>query len=145
MRTWKGAVAVRLTEKSFGGVYGKKLERGHYATNAECMNRLYELENVICDADGNEIISLDRIESQRPVWTPCADRLPDEAKPCYITTKRTLKDGRSTVGVLEGYLFKGNWFDKAGWKIKNWDCEAIAWQYNIVPEPYNPDRKEDAK
>lgn len=68
----------RLTKWSFGAAYGVKKSNGYYAGMQECLNKLYEIENIIFDADGNEIISLSRLRELaeaeregRTVVLPC--------------------------------------------------------------------------
>jgi len=77
-------------------------------------------------------------------WTPCAEGLPENNKPCYVTVKKTWENGTSNLYVLDGYYAKGSWFDKGGWKINShgaypWDCDAIAWKLNVAPAPYRAD------
>lgn len=81
-------------------------------------------------------------------WTPCAEGSPEDDKPCYVTVLRTEKDGSERLYVVDGYFAKGIWFDKGGWKINSsgvypWGCVAIAWQLNVVPEPYRDDHPVD--
>ena len=74
---------------------------------------------------------MERIESPRPDWTPCAEGLPTKDGAYDVTVKSAF----GKLMLLPGYFRNGTW----------WNCpyseHIIAWKPK--PAPYNPDRKED--
>lgn len=96
-------------------------------------------------------------ESPRPDWTPCAEgSMPeDDANFCaWMQLEATIElNGRySTRTVSRFYVpLVGTWVWADGWTSYPTETgitadkadigKVVAWRY---PEPYNPDRKEDA-
>ena len=80
------------------------------------------------------------IESLRPDWTPCAEGLPKprhkgQQRQAYLVSLET-----GCVSMMF-YEFNPNGYLGEGWTDKI--IGVIAWRE--LPEPYNTDRKEDAK
>jgi len=157
-------VSERLTkvmnDPSYGGCGGVILAKCENCTTrlsscyeddcgkqVEANQKLAVIENMLYDADGNEVISLSRLrelaEAEREGkikigsdWTPCAEGMPETRETVLVT----VEDGYGN-DISFDIMFA--WRDEHEWKdgYAN-NIPVIAWQ--PLPAPYNPERKEDA-
>ena len=117
----------------------------------EANQKLAIIERMMHDADGNEIISLDRLrelaEAEREGririisdWTPCAEGMPirpegkEIKRDWYIVTLGT------GIVTLRAYEFDERSPFGYGFHEQN-IIPVVAWQ--PLPEPYNPDHIRD--
>lgn len=106
----------------------EKIQAMRYLTSVGMMNPDWKTISGAVD----EIVQMIQSESPRPDWTPCAEGLPKKDGAYDVTVKSAF----GKLMLLPGYFRDGAW----------WNCpyseHIIAWKPK--PEPYNPDRKEDA-
>ena len=103
---------------------------------------LAKYEDVIFDADGNEVVSLDRLhelaEAEREGririgsdWTPCAEGMPANSG-MYEVTWESKRDGKLFCGHATFYAIKKKWDEEyEGYSVVAWASKRR--------EPYRAD------
>jgi len=122
-----------------------------------------DAENVAFDADEDGMSPQAKrfIEAVKTVsdalqsrcdWTPCAEGLPEDAKPedlFRVFIQRTVKSGNVIREFTKEASFRyGMWINVNGFVIGNSKYDPYketVVAYHRVPAFYNPDRKEDAE
>lgn len=83
----------------------------------------------------------DLTKDPRPDWTPCAEGLPEIGKDVDVTVR--MDESKKLVVSRGKYLGNKRWESEDGSAPDYAQGTVLAWQPR--PDPYNPDRKEDAK